>query len=256
MKRGQLTLFVIISLVIVFLIMISFLFQNRLRHEPVDNQIKPIYNIVNLCIEEVTEDSINIIGESGGYYNPPNKSNLNSIAYYFYEGENLMPSLEEIENQMENYVSDMVFFCVQRNLLELPDYEFYSGEINVEANINTNDHVFFNVKYPFIVKINNNTYYFNQPFLTSYDVRLYSLYEFVKETIALHEEEPRAFCVNCITDLAYDYNFYVDLIDAEPNDVIFMISDEKSIIKEDSFSFFFVVKYPTESYDPYEEMFK
>ncbi len=254
-KEGQLTIFVMVAIVVVIAIVGYFIINDVFLEEvSVDSEVSPIYEAVEGCIGDVTEDSINIVGESGGYYELPEKVDDNSIAYYFYEDESLMPSLEVVEREMEKYSEDMLYFCVEKVFLNYPDFELNSGEIDVSVSVKSDDKIYFEVDYPFSVIKENKSYFFNEPLIEIYDVRLFSIFSFISKMMEWQEEEPRGICVNCISDAALELELFIDLWDSSEEDVLFFITDEKSLVNDEPYLFFFTNKYIRGNYDPFVDL--
>jgi len=253
MKRGQLTTFVIIAIVVVAAIIGYYWISSNDSGVLVDSNIKPVYDVVSSCIDDVSEDAIAVVGESGGYYNLPEKVDEQKIAYHFYEGDRLIPSLNRIEREMASYVVDMVTLCVEDKADEISDYEISFEVPDVGVFVNDDDTISFVVNYPFSAVKGENSYYFDSPIEKIFDVRLYTIYSFVSMVADEHEREPRAFCMNCIGDKSFEDGLVVDLWTFNPNDVIFIIIDEKSLVNGAPYHFFFANKYPSENdYDPFE----
>ena len=79
------------------------------------------------------------------------------------------------------------------------------------------------------------------------------MYNLASSIVSEHEIESRALCINCAGDLAYEMNLFLDLWQYTPTEMVFYVSDEKSIINNEDFVFFFVIKYPeNNNFDPYE----
>ena len=70
-----------------------------------------------------------------------------------------------------------------------------------------------------------------------------------------HSVEPRAFCVNCIGDEAYDKKLTVNLFDISDGDILFYVADNSSIVNDKIFSYYFIIK-PVSGgdYDPFEDL--
>jgi len=255
MKRGQLTIFVMMAIVIVIVIVGYFVIEKSFNFESsVSPEVSPLYNAVMDCASDITEDSIYEIGASGGYFDLPEKVNSWSVPYYFYDNESLVPSLEVIEEEISKYVEQMMFFCVEEVYYNFPDYEVESREINVDVDIRKDDKVYFSISYPYDVVKGNISYFFDGEISRVYDVRLYSLHGFIVDMMGWQMEEPRAICVNCIYNRANELEMVVDMWDFSSSDVTFVIYDNQSIVKGTEYIFFFVNKYEEGSYDPFEDL--
>lgn len=253
-KKGQLTLFIFMAIVIVIAIVGYYLFDfESVEIQGIDSEARAVYEATEFCMQDVTAKAIIDLGISGGYFDLPTKSNELNIPYYFYEGENLIPSIQTIENELAKYVEQMATICIKKAYFNLPEYEVVTSEMVVDTKILSDDTISYKINYPFTVKRGENSYYINKEFSYSYDVRFYTIYNFVSGIIKEHEIEPRALCINCAGNSAYLNNLFLDTWEFKPSEVIYYVSDKKSFVNNEEFVFFFVIKYPeNNNYDPYE----
>ena len=149
-----------------------------------------------------------------------------------------------------------LYFCIQKAYSEL-GVDVVDGDIDVTVDITPEDTVVFSVAYPFSVVSFNQSYYFGDGFIRTYDVRLYTMYTFMSEMILLHEAEKRAICVNCVSDLALQHELYIDLWNAG-DDVLFYVTDVNSLVQDKPYKFYFMIKpikpMGGEFYDPFENI--
>ena len=104
MKKGQVTIFIIIAIVLIGVIAGgTFLVSQNKKAASLEyfasSSIKPTLNSINSriidCSEETSKQALDRIGLQGGYYNKPQVSeDLDSsfIPYYYYEGQYLIPT--------------------------------------------------------------------------------------------------------------------------------------------------------------------
>src|SRR3989344_3704129 len=131
-KRGQLTIFIIVAIFIIGIVLIYFAFQQGLIQQPLNPDAERVYNFVQTCIEEKSIETIYQVGENGGYFFPPNLSTDSGVLYYYLEGENLMPSKEQVEDEISFFLEQKLFFCT-RNFVDFPDLEINQGEIKTQT---------------------------------------------------------------------------------------------------------------------------
>jgi hypothetical protein len=251
-KRGQLTLFVFMGIVIVISIFLYYFLNDSKSSLIISPEINPVYESVNFCLSDVTKSSIYEISFNGGYFNLPNESNDLSLPYYFKDKKNLMPSKEVVESEISNYVREMGMICIKKELFNLQKYDVTYEEMNVETKILEDDTVEINILFPFNVYYNENTYRIDKNYNYVYNERLFTIYSFVESIIKEHEIEPRAVCINCLGEDALEKNLFVDMWSFDDTEVIYYVSD---VSKENSkpLTYFFVIKYPvSNNYDPFE----
>jgi len=144
-KRGQVTIFIIIGIVI--LLGISgyvYLQQNNvIRDFFLPNEIKPIVRYAEACIERVGEDGIKLIGIQGGYINIPQRINANPQAYidigfkipfWYYKGENRIPTRKDMEVELARYIDQNVHTCID-NFSAFPEFQLNDIEFSTSSAI-------------------------------------------------------------------------------------------------------------------------
>ena len=99
-KRGQITAFIIIGLVILFSIIIFTVIKKESQVFPgiaVQPELMPLAEYTMQCIEEVGSVASRLVGMNGGYLTIPEEINVNPLAYlniggsklplWYFEGE-------------------------------------------------------------------------------------------------------------------------------------------------------------------------
>src|SRR3989344_6466289 len=119
-NRAQVTIFVIVAIVIVGLIIVFFVFKDRIFGDYINPEFRPVYDFYSKCIEEKTESALSVLGTQGGridtgLYVPgsdfaPFSSNLNflgiSVPYWFYvTGNNIAKEQVPLKGDMEKELS-------------------------------------------------------------------------------------------------------------------------------------------------------
>src|SRR3989344_5585714 len=165
-RRGQVTIFVIIGifLLVAAAVLIYFredLTRNAFQRESqlgVSEQFKPVRDFYEGCVRDVALEGLNLVGGQGGYLNIPNDNlakdvytgfdsslslfndDLVKIPYWYYKTSNNLdrvqvPSLEDIELNLETYIADNVLRCFEDDEL-FSEYiiEGY-GSLNPEVEI-------------------------------------------------------------------------------------------------------------------------
>ena len=169
-KKGQITLYVILGLVVLIALVAVFSLQNYIVKNEFEREaesiqileeFKPVKNYLDSCIKQITIDGAELIGLQGGYINVPEDNlpvnpaipfsnkldifgNGNLLApYWFYETSNgiqktQVPSLQEMQNQLADYVDFNLNSCLN-NFTAFEGYEVigFNG-INTSVEITDN----------------------------------------------------------------------------------------------------------------------
>jgi len=129
-KRGQVTIFIIIALVLVALVGGYFILKNVIKNEVVPESVSPIQVSFLSCLEEAANTGISLVETTGGYIDLPTfepgsryqpfSSQLTfagvEIPYWYYmSGSNFprenVPSKEFIEDEIAKFVERRIISC-------------------------------------------------------------------------------------------------------------------------------------------------
>jgi hypothetical protein len=147
-KRGQVTVFVILGIVILAAVFFVFYFLGdnlvERTNQKVDIEVQPLKTYVQDCLEKISEEALDLIGRQGGVTDPVN--------YRLYDGDkvnylchtpldlalcnNLYPDLKgNIITEVNEYVELRLKQCVDISLFEDAGYKIEEGEIKVNTEI-------------------------------------------------------------------------------------------------------------------------
>ncbi len=129
-KRGQVTLFIIIAIIIVAAIAIFLFLRQGLSIQQVPASIQPVYNSFLSCLEDETSIGISVLESQAGYIELPQfepgstympfSSQLNffgnPIPYWYYvSGNNIekeqVPSEQDMEKSLGKFIEDRIQSC-------------------------------------------------------------------------------------------------------------------------------------------------
>ncbi|MEW6063384.1 MAG: hypothetical protein AB1571_03405 [Nanoarchaeota archaeon] len=213
-KRGQVTTFAIIAIIIVIGAISAFAIRNYLlksslereleRAVSVPVQARPIQSYLTNCLAQITSDAVKIAGLQAGYVTIPtdplpttpvnpfsNKlalpNNLN-VPYWFYETSNGIqksqkPKLENIELELASYISDNFPKCLA-NLTYFTEngYTFNAKEKPSAEVIIKDDSVLVGVNYPLIISLKDFNFELKK-YLISVDTKLGQMYKIASNII-------------------------------------------------------------------------
>jgi hypothetical protein len=148
-KRGQITIFIIIAIVLVVGVILFFIFRSPSTKSELPATIEPVYNSFLSCLEDYTSVGINVLGSQGGYietpdfepgsYYMPFSSHLDfmgsAVPYWYYVSRNnipkeQVPTKKIMEEQLEDFIEQKIRGCV------FEDYKKQGFEILLEDNVN------------------------------------------------------------------------------------------------------------------------
>ena len=248
-KKVQISLFIILGTLLLFVLGIGFYFITNIREEktkeiPATQRISlqsPVKNYLEECVKKVAVDSAYEFGQQQGYHRTPKPyldANYTSVAYYYYKGKDLVPRIEVLEKELEEIINEnLLIDCTDFSIFENLGFDIEFNDLNTTTKI-LNERVIVNVDYPLSIKKDNEKSYISKfsytlPFRIGYIISVSN--ELVNSII----EEPYA------KDLTLLLNFDVDVsvISYSNCSEIYVIVDNQSKIKEsdDDFVFTFAV---------------
>ena len=247
--KGQITLFVIIGIVIIAIIAIFLSMRSQVSEtKPVSKgvDVEPVQLYVESCIKSVGEDAIVFTSRQGGYFELPELSTtdyFSNTAYYFSIDKNLMPSQERVEKEISKYMDNELFFCLKN----FEDFRKEGMDIKI-ANISTTtlilpSSVLFKVNMPLTIKTQQAKTGLSDFSGSLENIRLKTIYNITKD---MTEEQMKKFdsiCVSCILRMAIENDVYVDLQRLGNDTVVFTITDNNSIVKNQPLEYVFANKY-------------
>ena len=189
-KRGQVTLFIIIGILVVSLVVLGYYFRAELFKSEweqgfaeslaIPDQAEEVHESISGCVEELAIEAVDILGMQGGYINIPEDpipstvynpfSNSLEIfegsgmktVYWFYEASNAVqysqiPLKEEMEAELGVYVDENLARCAS-NFSLYEEYNVSAGDVYTEVEI-LDDEVLFTVDYPVKVAVDESNLY-------------------------------------------------------------------------------------------------
>ena len=241
-KNAQLTIFIIISILIVAVVVLFFSLRGTLQKEkPVSPEIAPIKNFVQTCLDDSLEDVVFKVGENGGYYFPPKVSTpVLEVPYYIKDNKNLMPPKENIENEISRGIARELIFCLEDFSL-FPEYEITKGKMNSPEVVIESERVFVEVNYPLTIQKGGSKSKI-EDFSSEVPVRLGIVYDAVAEFIN-GEIENEEYCASCLLESLIKNDLYVNSFDYDENIKIFILRDFNSKINKKEFILNFANEY-------------
>ncbi|MFA6974230.1 MAG: hypothetical protein WC238_05895 [Parcubacteria group bacterium] len=129
-KKGQLTVFIIIGIVIVASVVLFFVLRNSLSVTNIPADLQPAYRKLVSCIEDETNIGVSVLESQGGYIELPEfqpgseympfSSQLDflgtPVPYWYYVSGNgiekqQVPSKRDMEKQLENFIEGRIREC-------------------------------------------------------------------------------------------------------------------------------------------------
>ncbi len=245
-KRGQVTIFIIIGVIIVASVgvLIAFSGKNLTLKSDAPASTQPVYDLVQECFKEVGKVGLGEIGKQGGYFilMDDTPSIDGRIPYYVDNGTNLMPSKELIGNHLAGFIQEELPFCIKN----FKNYTYNKSNITITHEIQDvnvsfiEENVVIRANYAISLRINNNSYSLNDfrveiPF--DFNLFYSKLNASVQNVVTYYPE----FCLTCLYDLSSEKKIYIDML-PYGNSTLFTITDKEIYLNKEPYSWSFATK--------------
>tara|TARA_Y100000310_G_C20664909_1_gene806938 strand:- start:1757 stop:2488 length:732 start_codon:yes stop_codon:yes gene_type:complete len=236
-KRGQVTIFIIISVVIVGAIVVFFVFKDSIFSidKKVDPEIEPIHRFAKKCVETTLVDGARSVGLQGGYFELPVNfldTGQSQIAYGYHQGTNTLASLDIIERQISKYVNLALPICLDES--NFPEFEITKKEANSRIKIKDN-YISVSVDFPITISKQERIFELKGDYKYKTLIRLGEIHKVSEELIKMEIENQE------LIDLTYliESNFDVIILPHGDKTFVYSITDINSKINNVSYTFRF-----------------
>ena len=249
-KRGQFTLFVIIGVILVLVIGVTVYYKDSISEFAglsgslsYPSEVSEIVEHVQDCVDDSADEAVDGIGYTGGYYTLPDETFYYEgiafgIPYYFYDGEDLTISLDDMEEELGDYFLALVDACVTLDEFSEFDIDDSEGEVSVEVESDT---VTIGYEYPIEVSAGDNSYVLDDPYVNEILVNLGWLRDVAESLVEHTVESPDEI----------DYDFIlgqgVTSVTVAPIDdetIVYIFEDSTSYEGEQNYTFMYAEYYP------------
>jgi len=203
-KRGQVTIFIIIAIILIVAVSLYFIFKDKSSVENIPIEVEPVYTNLISCLEETTEEGIEYLALHGGYYEVPKSISIayftEDIPYYYLNSREYVPSVERIEGELEDYIHNYLSNCLDFYSFEEQGYEIREGDLLVSVNIKE-DKIKVKLDYPLTITKGKSTKRLRE-FEIEVDSNVEKLLETSQEIVSSYSEKPGFVCVTCLEEIS------------------------------------------------------
>ncbi|MFH1331990.1 MAG: hypothetical protein ABIH63_01770 [archaeon] len=253
MKKGQITLFVILGAVLLILILLVFTFRETLMEQAtkvgipttiaMSKEAKEVQNEMTRCLRNSAETGLITMALQGGYvmFDPktPYTEATTTMyyipyvgtAYLYYKGKNMVPTKETMERQLEGYITANLEICEKDYSGLEVEYGDYDTSVTIEEN-----QVSIDINTKVSVTKEETTSSFRDIYI-EVPVRLGGLRDITNQIV---EEQVKTgkegICLSCISRIAANNDVEIS-IDRVGEDVFYMLTDQKSKLAGENYIF-------------------
>jgi hypothetical protein len=258
-KKSQISIFIIIGMGI--LIAISSLYfiiqQKNQDFEQFSNiplEFMPVYNYFEDCINFKLSNAIELVSKQGGYYNLPEFAFIDddyNIAYYFYDKNTYIISIDRIKEEIEKNIEDNLYSCIE----EYPNKNFFKLEPNkikkISLEINQ-ESIILEVNWPIKVSKEDSVKKFSK-FSVVKQTPLKKMHDISKNIVEEQKQIPNSVIISSLNDISYNNEIKIGLVYINDT-VVYQLVDERPEMVEDienstlkikgsSYKYYFAIKY-------------
>ncbi len=238
-SKSQTTIFIITAVLIISSIALiiysrtsskkSELGREYFINQGIEPSIDNIQNFIVDCLEETSLEALKIIGIQGGYYIEPEiYYNLEwaFIPYYYYQGQFLMPTNEEVERQLSLFVDDGLSFCL--NEINFKTFQLEYSPPSTKSAIQKNKVTFTTDLSTTIQNEGKTTQFELAKHSIAINSSLYEILEVANYITESHKDDKNFICINCLTEIAKERNLFVDFIAFEEDSTLIMLLENST----------------------------
>jgi len=249
-KRGQITVFMIIGILILLIIALTLFFTRSFVKEEQDlelSQSSPIETTalrmyVESCLTKTSYDAIYYNYINGGFYRPQFITLYKkwSVPYYYHLGDNYQPIEEQVEEGLSLYVQNHILECLD-NFNAIKDLEVVSTKAPI-ANVNIKPiGVDFDLDLSLEVSSGDKTKEIND-FSVQLDVPLKEVNDILTEIMSEQDKSPNHVMLDHLSRLAVEKGFETKLF-YNFDEVIYILTFPEIDLSGKSLITQFVIKY-------------
>jgi len=221
-KRGQVTIFIIVGIIIIGIALSYFVFREDIGiKEDIPANVEPIYSTIQSCLEETSREGIDYISSHGGYYFPPYESSVNYLdndfPIYYIDSALIFPDLNTVEEELEYYISWNLEDCNLDKFIE-QGFDISTNDYNTSIRI-VKSYVGIEIISPITIQKEDLNFQLKRLKIKIYS-NLYALYESSKEIVESYAERPGEICLTCLDEISKKNNVSIEVIYSENNSTV------------------------------------
>lgn len=233
-KKSQITVFIIVGIVLVIIAGLVYYFVFMQADKPFDDianekiDIGIIRNHIDDCMNSVSGTGLQLLGIQGGRIYLSDEfleTYYSNISYSYYDGQNKVVSLSEMQEQLDEYIENAMLMCVN-DFSELEDegIDVSLSDVNANTLIKPND-VVFKLSLGLLISGQKRS----EEFEHSLNIRLYDIHGYANDIVDKIVLDPDWI------DMTYlsEFDLPISIIPHSEDEFIIAITDPKSVVGND-----------------------
>ncbi len=248
-KRGQVTTYFIIGILFLVIIigvvitrqnLLKSTFKKEIQEElTLPPHLLQVKTLIDSCIDSSSQDLLLILGSQGGYINLPSpylETSLLSYSYAYYQGQNKLNSLTNMQNEFSQSLSLLVSSCA--DFSKFPALKIESKPINARTTIK-DDSILLELYYPLTITKDSQTTQLNPKYTKTFQIRLGKIHSIAQEIVNRAIRDPDNIDLTYLLETGLD----IDIYPYDDTTLVYQLTDKESSINNLPFVFTFANKF-------------
>ncbi len=254
MKKGQVTAFVVLGVIIVILGAVFFLAQpSGVDERTIEESVAitsdgiAVSQFIKGCMDTTAKSGVLLAGLQGGYTDvPPNyfPSAYSDIPYYYDRGQQSVVELNDVESQIERFMNSNVKACIN-NFEDFTEKGVSVSAVNSPlTDVTINPLTGMSVALNYEVTVGSGEMQESlTKFAVVYDYRLGLVRDTAQKIVDEVAENPKLVPLSYLTELNEQTGLQIDSFSYGDDKVVYIIKDLGTIVEGDTpLLFIFAVK--------------
>ena len=245
-EKGQVTIFIIVGLVIIFGVIIYLSARGNIQKSNVLNKdpSQELLNIVQDCLKETGEEVLTTVGEQGGYnIIVEDISSIDGrLPYYIKDKTNLMPSKEIIASHVAGLIQARLPFCVmdfKTYIDNNPDFSINHTLKKVYTSF-VKEKVVIKADYLISISKENDTETIKE-IKVEIPFNFNEIYRKINKTTQMLLTYSPEICLSCLYELGEQEKMYIELLPYSNSTIVTLI-DKDILLNDKEYTWSFAIK--------------
>lgn len=269
LKRGQVTVFIIIGILVLLTVGLFFVVKSvtEEKTEAEQEAIVEAYEFdsikvfIDHCLERVSNDGVTFVSSRGGYYHVPEPAEdqiFVKIPFYFNVGEKRFPTKEVIAHQIELYIENQMKTCLN-DFAVFKNQGFSFVEEEMKANVLLGRNILFELDYSLQAQKGGTIKQFRE-FSYTLPVNFEDVYSIVDQTVLEQEKNPNFVPLGHLSVASQENDFTFEVSYLDNDVVVYSYTFDRYLIDGEGYVFVFANRYDwselaeTEELDYFQEV--
>lgn len=239
-KRGQVTLFIILGIILLIITSFWFYSQRAGVQKPAaisaPTDVKAVQEYVEECIKEITPPGIYLLAHQGGRmyadeeFQQADFTEKNfltferALPYYLLNGKKVMPERGDIEKQLAQYVSENLLLCTDFSGFISQGMSIAEGDVAAKTTI-AKGRVIVEVDYPLEIMMEDKVTTISK-FRGETKSRLFELLAVAGKMVDLIKKNPERANLPAFAQLNSQHDVMISLLPFDKDTIVYSIYDD------------------------------